>query len=312
LLTISNYIDCRALETMVFNNSNIIRKTPQGQQRGAYQTLAVRAPYTSLSQLQSLEDMAALTGGTVINEEKGFILPLKAEEFDVSLLGRADKVISNPKSTAIIGGKGSKKAIAERIEVIQNELEKELKSSKPREWEATKLKERLARLKGQASILRFGAENESIAKEMKYRIEDSVNATRNALDEGIVPGGEVAILRASQALESLKATGDEARGIEIVRQALVYPIDVLAKNAGNTGNQVIKRILENKNENFGWDAADDEYCDLIKKGIIDPVKVVRAAVTNAAATVCLLLTTEAVITDREPEEEINQNRRSTE
>ena len=312
LLTISNDIEGRGLETMVFNNSNVVRKTSQGQQRGAYQTLAVRAPYTSLSQLESLEDMAALTGGMVICEEKGFTLPLKAEEFDISVLGRADKVISNPKSTAIIGGKGSKKAIAERITVIQNELEKEQKASKPREWEMTKLKERLARLKGQASILRFGAENESIAKEMKYRIEDSVNATRNALDEGIVSGGEVAILRASQALEALKSTGDEQRGIDIVKQALTYPIDVLAKNAGNTGNQVVKRILENSNKNFGWDAADDEYCDLVKKGIIDPVKVVKAAVTNAAASCSLLLTTECVITDKEFEPEINQNRRSTE
>ena len=311
LMTISNDIDGRGLETMVFNNQNVIRRVQQGQQRGAYQTLAVKAPYTGLSQLQALEDMAALTGGTVICEEKGFTLPANAEDFDINLLGRAEKVISNPKVTAIIGGKGSKKKIKERIEIIENELKEEKSRSNPREWELTKLKERMARLKGQASILRFGAENESLAKEMKYRIEDSVNATRNALEEGIVPGGEVALLRTSEALDFLRFSGDEQRGVEIVKQALAYPIDILAQNAGNTGNQVTKTILASKDQNYGWNAAEDRYYDLVKYGIIDPVKVVKAAVTNAAATCMLLLTTEAVITDATPDEEIDQNRRST-
>lgn len=312
-MTISNDIDKGGLAAMVFNNiRGPKQQTPQGIRMGKFETLAVRAPYTSLSQLESLEDIAALTGGTVICEEKGLVLPKdQNEKFDVSLLGRAKRVIADPKSTAIIDGRGSKKQINERIKKIENELDKEKSNTKPREWELTKLKERLARLKGQASILRFGAENESLAKEMKYRIEDSVNATKNALDEGIVPGGEVAILRASEALGELKASGDEARGIDIVRQALLHPIDVLVQNAGNAGNEVIKTILGNKNKNFGWDASDGEYCDLVKKGVIDPVKVVKAAVTNAAAACNLLLTTEAVITDIDEEEEIDQNRRST-
>ena len=312
-MTISNDIDKGGLAAMVFNNiRGPKQQTPQGIRMGKFETLAVRAPYTSLSQLESLEDIAALTGGTVICEEKGLVLPKdQNEKFDISLLGRAKRVISDPKSTAIIDGRGSKQKINERIKKIENELDKEKSNTKPREWELTKLKERLARLKGQASILRFGAENESLAKEMKYRIEDSVNATKNALDEGIVPGGEVAILRASEALGELKASGDEARGIDIVRQALLHPIDVLVQNAGNAGNEVIKTILGNKNKNFGWDASDGEYCDLVNKGVIDPVKVVKAAVTNAAAACNLLLTTEAVITDIDEEEEIDQNRRST-
>lgn len=305
LVVVADDIDKRGLEALVFNNQNVIRNTPQGPVRGNYQTIGVKAPYTQLSQLESLEDMAALTGGKVICEEKGLTLPRKIEDIkDLSFLGRADKVISDPKSTAIIGGKGSRVKVQERIDKIKVELAKET-----REWEKTKLKERLSRLTGQAVVLRFGAENESIAKEMKYRIEDSINATRNALDEGVVPGGEVAILRASQELEKLIATGDEQRGIDIVRQALGQVIDTLVSNAGNAGSQVVKRILENKNLNFGWDAVKDEYVDLVKNGIIDPVKVVKAAVTNAAATTGMLLTAEVVITDLDkPEENKDKNK----
>lgn len=297
LVVICNDIMARGLETIIFNNRNVIRSTPEGPKSGTYQTLAVRAPYSQLSQLEALEDMAAMTGGLVYSKTKGLILPKDQREVDLKTLGRADKVISDDKSTVIIGGKGSKKRIKERISVIKAELKKET-----REWEIIKLKERLSRLTGQAAVLRFGAENESMTKEMKYRIEDSINATRNALEEGIVPGGEVALLRASQIL-----TGD--RGVEIVKQALLQPIEVLAQNAGNTGNQVIKQILKSSNKNFGWDAAKDEYGDMIQKGIIDPVKVVKAAVINAVATTSTLLTTEFIIADIEKEEKVNNKDR---
>ncbi len=294
LVVIANDVGGKALEYLVFNHRNIVRNG----KRGEFLTLAVRAPYANVSQLEALEDMVALTGGEVISESKGRALPKTPEEVDFSIFGQANKVVSDQFKTVIMGGKGSKKKVKERIIEIKERLKKE-----DREWERVKLKERLARLTGQAAILRFGAENESIAKEKKYRIEDSINATRNALEEGIVPGGEIAILRASQELEKLKLPGDEARGVEIVRQALSRPIDVLAKNAGNTGSQVIKRVLENKNLNFGWDAAKDEYCDLVERGVLDPKKVVKAAVNNAAATTSILLVTEAGIIDVPKEKE---------
>src|SRR3990167_303273 len=288
LVVVANDVGGKALEYLVFNHRNIVRNG----KRGEFLTLAVRAPYANVSQLEALEDMAALTGGEVISESMGRALPKSAKEVDFAIFGQADKVVSDPMRTIIMGGKGYKKKVKERINEIKEKLKKE-----EREWEKTKLKERLARLTGEAAILRFGGENESISKEKKYRIEDSINATRNALEEGIVPGGEIALLRASQALEELKLTGGEARGVEIVKQALLQPIDVLARNADNTGNQVIKRVLESNNPNFGWDAAKDEYCDLIERGILDPKKVVKAAVNNAAATTSILLVTEAGIID---------------
>ena len=289
LVIISGDLSGKALEALVINNRNIMHNN----QRGKFITLAIRAPYASVSQLAALEDIAALTGATVISKSKGTALPKKIEDVDLAVAGTASKVISDSQRTVIVGGQGKKKEIDRRIAKIKDDLKKE-----DRDWEKIKLKERLARLTGEVAILRFGAENESLSKEMKYRIEDSTNATRNALAEGIVPGGEVALLRASQALQT-----DGERGVEIVKQALLQPIDELAKNAGNTGNQVAKRILENPNPNWGWDASKDEYCDLIKRGVIDPLLVVKTAVNNAAATVRALLLTEAVIIDEDVKEE---------
>ena len=279
------------LKALVANHKNIAN--PRTGERGQFLTLAVRAPYAGPSMIDALEDMAALLGAEVFSKDKGVNLPTSPEEVDLSKLGRADKIISDPQRTVIIGGRGRQKDIKARATFIKNQLKKE-----DREWEKTKLKERLARLTGQVAILRFGAENESATKEAKYRIEDSINATRNALEEGIVPGGEIALLKASLAL-NLKADGDEARGIEIVRQALQQPLKVLAENAGESGNGVLKRVIEGQkvSKNFGWDAAKDEYGDMIEKGIIDPVKVVKSAIQNASATVGLLLLTDCIITD---------------
>jgi len=292
LVVIASDLTGKALEALVINNQNIMANG----QRGRFKTLAVRAPYASTSQLQALEDLAALTGATVISKSKGMALPKKTEDVDLTVLGACSKIISDAGRTVIIGGQGKKKIVDQRIAKIREELKTE-----ERDWEKTKLKERLARLTGEVAILRFGAENESLSKEMKYRIEDSTNATRNALEEGIVPGGEVALLRTSQALKSLQTNDNEARGVELVRQALLQPIDELAKNAGNTGSQVIKRILGNENPNYGWDASKDEYCDMIKRGIIDPKKVVKAALLNASATTQLLLSTECCIIDIDEE-----------
>ena len=277
------------ITALVKNKKGIM--DPRTKQQGAFELMGIKAPYASLSQLQALEDMAAVLGAKVISKDKGNLLPKKAEDVDLSVLGQANKVISDQFRTIIIGGNGTKKEIKERVAHIRAEMKKETK-----EWELTKLKERFGRLVGQVAILRFGDENESISKEKKYRIEDSINATRNALEKGIVPGGEVAILKASLAL-NLKADGDEARGIEIVRQALQQPIKVLAQNAGESGNGVLKRVIEGQktSKNFGWDAAKDEYGDMLEKGILDPLKVVKSAVQNASATTCLLLTTEVVI-----------------
>lgn len=301
LVIVASDLAGKALEALVINNQNIM----SNGQRGRFKTLAVRAPYASTSQLQALEDLAALTGATVISKSKGMALPKKTDDVDLSVLGTASKIISDAGRTVIIGGQGKKKVIDQRIAKIREELKTE-----ERDFGRTKLKERLARLTGEVAILKFGAENESISKEMKYRIEDSTNATRNALEEGIVPGGEVALLRASQALKSLQANDNETRGVEIVRQALLQPIDELAKNAGNTGSQVIKKILENQNPNFGWDASKDEYCDMIKRGIIDPKRVVAAAIRNAAASCSLLLTTNCVIIDEEEPKNDNPNRKT--
>ena len=277
------------ITALVKNKKGIM--DPRTKQQGAFELMGIKAPYASLSQLEALEDMAAVLGAKVISKDKGNLLPKKAEDVDLSVLGQANKVISDQFRTIIIGGNGTKKEIKERVAHIRAEMKKETK-----EWELTKLKERFGRLVGQVAILRFGDENESISKEKKYRIEDSINATRNALEKGIVPGGEVAILKASLAL-NLKADGDEARGIEIVRQALQQPIKVLAQNAGESGNGVLKRVIEGQKteKNFGWDAAKDEYGDMLEKGILDPLKVVKSAVQNASATTCLLLTTEVVI-----------------
>lgn len=283
LLIVCNDMTGTALATVFANG-----------QKGVFFAGVVRAPYASTSQLAALEDMAALTGGEVICEEKGFKLPTIASEVDLSVLGHARRVVCDMQATVIVDGKGNKKKINQRIAEIKSEL----KRVDLGDWEKTKLKERLSRLTGSVGILRFGAENESKSKEMKYRIEDSVNATRNALEEGIVPGGEVALLRASRELDKLKLDGDEARGVEIIKQALVEPIKVLADNAGASGNQVAKKVLEGTGS-FGYDAAKDEYGDMIEKNIIDPLKVVRSAVNNAVATTSILLTTGCLITDKE-------------
>ncbi len=292
LVVIAGDLSGKAIEVLVKNNERVVADGT----RGNFQTVALRAPYAGVSSLEALEDLAALTGATVFSKAKGTTLPRKTELVDLTLLGTATKVVSDPRRTVIVGGQGKPEDIENRITKLREDIKTE-----EREWEKTKLKERLARLTGEIAVLRFGGENESVTKEMKYRIEDSINATRNALEEGIVPGGEVAILRASKELEKMVLSGSEARGVDIIRQALQQPIHELAANAGNVGVQVAKRILENENINYGWDAAKDEYCDMLEQGIIDPLKVVRSAVNNAATTTCVLLTTDVVITDEDQE-----------
>lgn len=290
LLIVAEDVVGAALQTIIVNG-------PFGHQK--FHGIAVPFPTHGEHKVPALEDMAAVTGGTVIAESKG----MKIDEVDLSRLGRARRVISTKNSTVIIDGKGSKRKIKLRIKEVKAELKKADEN-----YDLTMLKERLARLTGGIAILRFGAINESESKEMKYRIEDSVNATRHALEGGIVPGGETALLLASRELDQLKVSGDEAIGVGIVRQALAQPIKVIADNAGAAGNEVAKQVLEKNPGRFtaghnvtGYDAAEGEYKYMIRAGIIDPVKVVKAAIQNAAGSTSIILGTGAVIVDIEVE-----------
>jgi chaperonin GroEL len=278
LMIVAEDVKGAALTTLIVNGM-----------AGKFIGLAVKLPAIGDYKLETLEDIAAVTGGKVFVDQKGF----KLENINLDDLGRARKVMANKDSTIIIGGYGGARRLKQRISVAKHDLK-----NAEEEYDKSRIKERLARLTGSIAVLKYGAKNETEAKEMKYRIEDSINATRHALEEGIVAGGELAILWAANTIDArkLKLQGDELRGFEIVRSALTQPIKVLAENAGTNGNEVIKKIITGPG-NFGFNAATGEYVDLIKAGIIDPVKVVKAAVLNAAAATGNALTTEAVITD---------------
>lgn len=283
MLIVAEDVSGAALQALVLNGV-----------KGRFLGAAVPVPVGGEMKIPSLEDLAALTGAEVIAESKGTTL----EEVDLSKLGRARRILATKDFSVIIDGKGSKKKVKQRIAIIRKEL-KEADEG----WETTRLKERLGRLTGGVAILRFGAVSETESKEMKYRIEDSVHATRHALEGGIVPGGETALLMATKVLDKLKVSGDEVLGVSIVKQALSQPIKVLATNAGASGNEVMKRVLEAngtwKRDFYGYDAAKDKYCMMIKSGIIDPVKVVKSAIVNSSKQTSLILVTDAIITDVE-------------
>jgi chaperonin GroEL len=236
--------------------------------------------------------MAILTGGTVISEELG----LKLESARLDMLGRARKVVVTKDDTTIVEGQGDASEIKGRIEQIRAEIERT-----DSDWDREKLQERLAKLAGGVAVLRVGAATEVELKERKHRIEDSVSATRAAVEEGIVPGGGVTLLRARQAIEALDVSDDERAGARVVLEALKAPLWWIAHNAGLEGGVVVEHVREEK-PGHGLDAATGQYVDLFAAGIVDPVRVTRSALENAASIAGLLLTTEATVVDK-PEEE---------
>jgi chaperonin GroEL len=287
LVIIAEDIDGEALATLVLNKL-----------RGMLNVLAVKAPGFGDRRKAMLQDIAVLTGGTVIAEETG----RKLESTTVEDLGRAEKVVSDKENTTVVGGKGDKGAITARIKEIRTEIDKSTS-----DYDREKLQERLAKLSGGVAIIRVGAATETELKEKKHRVEDALSAARAAVEEGIVPGGEISLINAAKALDKLKATGEETKvGINIVRKALEAPIRKLASNAGEDGSVIIDTVrrtaAEKDNKNIGFNVLTSEYTDMIKAGVIDPVKVVRGALENAASIAAMILTTDVLITDI-PEED---------
>ena len=287
LVIIAEDIDGEALATLVLNKL-----------RGMLNVLAVKAPGFGDRRKAMLQDIAILTGGTVIAEETG----RKLESTTVQDLGRAEKVVSDKENTTVIGGKGDKGAITARIKEIRAEIDKSTS-----DYDREKLQERLAKLSGGVAIIRVGAATETELKEKKHRVEDALSAARAAVEEGIVPGGEISLINAAVALDKLKAGNEETKvGINIVRKALEAPIRKLSANAGQDGSVIIDTVrrtaAEKDNKNIGYNVLTDEYTDMIKAGVIDPVKVVRGALENAASIAAMILTTDVLITDI-PEEE---------
>jgi chaperonin GroEL len=276
LVVIADDVEGEALATFVLNKL-----------RGIFSVLAVKAPAYGDRRKEMLKDIAALTGGRVITEELG----LKLENAELTDLGEARKVISDKDKTIIVEGKGKKKDIEARLAEIDLFMEKTTS-----DFDKEKLIERRAKLAGGVGVIKVGAATETELKEKKHRIEDAVSATKAAVQEGIVPGGGVALLQASLVLDAIKGDPDEITGVQIVKRALSYPLHQIAENAGKDGAVIVHKVSELK-PGFGYDAAKDEYVDMVKAGIIDPKMVTRSALQNAASIAGIFLTTEAAITD---------------
>ncbi len=286
LVIIAEDVDGEALATLVLNKL-----------RGAFSALAIKAPAFGDRRKEMLKDIAALTGGRVISEEIG----LKLENVELSDLGEAHRIVADKDKTTIIGGKGDKKDIHSRIAEIKILLEKTTS-----EFDKEKLQERLAKLAGGVGIIKVGAATEVELKEKKHRVEDAVQATKAAIEEGIVPGGGVALLQAAKALDMLKPMGtDETVGVNIVKKALRSPIMQIAENAGKDGAVIADKVM-NEAKGVGYDAENDEYVNMERAGIIDPKMVTRSALENAASIAGILLTMEAAVADL-PEEKKEHN-----
>ncbi|HEY8257884.1 MAG TPA: chaperonin GroEL [Gemmatimonadales bacterium] len=278
LLIIAEDVEGEALATIVVNKL-----------RGTLKVASVKAPGFGDRRKEMLRDIAVLTGGQVISEEVGF----KLENATINDLGRAKRVVIDKDNTTIVDGKGKESDIQGRINEIKAAVEKSTS-----DYDREKLQERLAKLSGGVAVINVGAATETEMKEKKARVEDALHATRAAVEEGIVPGGGVALIRSQSALDRIKGSEDEKIGVEIVRRALEEPIRAIAQNAGAEGSIVVARVKESKDKNFGYNAQTDSYEDLVKAGVIDPTKVTRTALQNAASIAGLLLTTECVVVEK--------------
>jgi chaperonin GroEL len=275
-------VDGEALATLVVNKL-----------RGSLKVAAVKAPGFGDRRKEMLEDIAILTGGTVISEEKG----LKLENTTLDMLGQSEKISVDKDNTTVVNGAGDKESISARVGQIKVQIE-----NTTSDYDKEKLQERLAKLAGGVAVLYVGAASEVEMKEKKDRMNDALNATRAAVEEGIIPGGGVTYLRAENALEGFEGENDdETTGIAIVRRALEEPLRIIAENAGVDGSVAVQKVKEGKND-FGFNARTETYENLLKAGVIDPTKVARIALENAASIAGMLLTTECVLAD-EPEPE---------
>jgi chaperonin GroEL len=281
LVIICDDMDGEALATLVVNKL-----------RGVLNVLAVKAPGFGDNRKSMLEDIAILTGASFISEDTG----KKINAVAVEDLGRADRIISGKESTTIVGGKGDEKSIRDRVKMIGTQIEKESST-----YEKEKLQERLAKLSGGVAVIKVGAATEAELKELKLRVEDAVNATKAAVEEGIVPGGGIAFLRAREALKDLKLEGEEKIGIKILEKALEQPIRLLIKNTGMDDGKVLaeieQKVEEEKNKNIGYDVLKMDYVDMVETGIIDPAKVARSAIQNAVSAATMIITTECLVTE---------------
>jgi chaperonin GroEL len=275
LLIVAEEVEGEALATLVVNRL-----------RGTLNVCAVKAPGFGDRRKAMLEDIAVLTGGKAIMEETG----IKLEGVKMEDLGQADRIVIDKDNTTIVEGAGKKKDIEGRVKQLRAQIEETTS-----EYDREKLQERLAKLVGGVAVIRVGAATETEMKEKKARVEDAMHATRAAVEEGIVPGGGVALLRAAAGLEKLKFDGDEQIGVNVVRRALEEPLRWIAQNAGKEGAIVVEKVRGNKDAAFGYNAQTDTYEDLVKAGVIDPAKVTRTALQNAASIAALMLTTEATV-----------------
>jgi chaperonin GroEL len=282
LLIIAEDVEGEALATLVVNKL-----------RGTLQACAVKAPGFGDRRKAMLDDIAILTGGKSLTEDLG----IKLENVQIEDLGRAKKIVIDKDNSTIVEGAGKQAGIEGRVKQIRTQIEETTS-----DYDREKLQERLAKLVGGVAVIKVGAATETEMKEKKARVEDAMHATRAAVEEGIVPGGGVAFIRALPALEKLKLDGDEQIGVNTVKRALEEPLRMIASNAGHEGAVVLGKVKESKDTNFGFNAATDDYTDMISAGILDPAKVTRTALQNAASISALMLTTEALVSEI-PEEE---------
>jgi chaperonin GroEL len=279
LLIVAEDVEGEALATLVVNRL-----------RGGLKVAAVKAPGFGDRRKAMLEDIAILTGGQAISEDLG----IKLENVTLKMLGRAKKVVIDKENTTIVNGAGAKNDIEARVTQIKAQIEETTS-----DYDREKLQERLAKLAGGVAVIRVGGATEVEVKEKKDRVDDAMHATRAAVEEGILPGGGVALLRSLKALEGVKtANTDQKAGVDIVRRAIQVPARQIVQNAGEDGSLVVGKLLENSNYNWGFNAATGEYQDMVKAGVIDPAKVVRTALQDAASVAALLITTEALVADK--------------